>query len=118
MSWSEKAAAMRNDLRVLNRTIPDATRAFGGLSKAVKEGGVLDIKSKEFIALGISIAVRCEPCIMFHVEALVNAGASREELADVLAMAVQMGGGPSLMYASKALAVYDELTGAGDGSEG
>ncbi|MBY6201330.1 carboxymuconolactone decarboxylase family protein [Maritalea mobilis] len=112
MTWTDKAKDMRNDLRALNRTIPDATKGFGTLSKAVKDGGVLDVKTKEFVALGISIAVRCEPCIIFHVEAAINAGTTREELGDVLAMAVQMGGGPSLMYAAKALSVYDEMTGA------
>ena len=110
-TWTDKNAAMRADLRVLTRTLPDATKGFGQLSKAVKEGGVLDLKTKEFVALGISVAARCEPCIGFHVEALIGAGATREEAADVLAMAVQMGGGPSLMYAAKALAAWDELTG-------
>ena len=111
-TWTEKNAATRADLRVLNRTIPDTTKGFATLSKAVKEGGVLDVKTKELVALGISIADRCEACIGFHVEALMAAGASREEMADVLAMAVQMGGGPSLMYAAKALAAWDEFAAA------
>ncbi len=106
-------AATRDQLRALNRAIPDASRAFGGLSKAVKEGGVLGVKEKEFVALGISIAVRCEPCIALHVEALAKAGATREEVADVLAMSVQMGGGPALMYAAKALDCWDQLAAGG-----
>jgi AhpD family alkylhydroperoxidase len=109
MSWKAKNDAQRDMLRVLNRTIPETAKGFGTLSKAVKEGGVLDVKTKEFVALGIAIADRCEACIGFHVEALMKAGGTREEVADVLAMAVQMGGGPSLMYAAKALACWDEL---------
>ena len=66
-------------------------------------------EEKEYIALGMSVVLRCEPCINFHVEALMKAGATREELGDVLAMAVQMGGGPGLMYAGHALACWDEL---------
>jgi AhpD family alkylhydroperoxidase len=99
----------RNQQRVLNRAIPDATRGFAALSRAVKENGPLDLKAKEFVALGISVAMRCEPCIAFHVEALMKAGGTREELGDVLAMAVQMGGGPSVMYAGKALECWDQL---------
>ena len=45
----------------------------------------------------------------YHVDALMKAGGSREELADTLAMALQMGGGPALMYAGHALACWDEL---------
>ncbi|MCC6008365.1 MAG: carboxymuconolactone decarboxylase family protein [Rhodobacteraceae bacterium] len=99
----------RERTRALNRAIPEAMRGFGALSRAVKEGGVLGTKEKEFVALGISVAVRCEACIAFHVEALARAGATREELSDVLAMAVQMSGGPGVMYAGKALECWDQL---------
>jgi len=110
MSWQDKLDDTRAELRTLNAAIPDTAKAFGALGRSVKQGGVLDYKVKEFIALGISIADRCEPCITLHTEALVKAGATREELSDVLAMTIQMGGGPSLMYAARALACYDELT--------
>ena len=70
---------------------------------------MLDLKTKEFVALGIAVSQRCEPCIGLHVEALIKAGGTRDEVSDVLAMAVQMGGGPALMYAAKALAAWDEL---------
>lgn len=110
MGWKDKLAETRKGLRSLNAAIPETARAFGGLGKAVKEGGTLDYKTKEFVALGIAVADRCEPCISLHVEALVKAGASRDEVADVLAMCIQMGGGPAMMYAAKALECYDELT--------
>ncbi|MBO9472898.1 MULTISPECIES: carboxymuconolactone decarboxylase family protein [unclassified Shimia] len=110
MSWTDKISATRNELRGLNKTIPDTARAFGGLSKSVKEGGVLDHKTKEFVALGMAIVSRCEPCISLHCEALVKAGATKDEIADVLGMAIQMGGGPAMMYAGKALACFEELS--------
>ncbi|WP_425043357.1 carboxymuconolactone decarboxylase family protein [Primorskyibacter sp. S87] len=110
MSWTERLSATRKGLRNLNGAIPDTARAFGGLGKAVKEGGTLEFKTKEFIALGIAVGVRCEPCISLHVEALVKAGATREEVSDVLAMSIQMGGGPAMMYAAKALECFDELS--------
>ena len=102
--YTDRIAGMRKELRALNALVPEAAKGFGALSKAVKDNGPLDVKQKEFVALGMSIILRCEPCINFHVEALMKAGASREELGDVLAMAVQMGGGPGLMYAGHALA--------------
>ncbi|SHK28134.1 alkylhydroperoxidase AhpD family core domain-containing protein [Shimia gijangensis] len=110
MSWNDKLNDTRNQLRGLNKAIPDATRAFGGLGKAVKEGGVLDFKTKEFIALGIAVADRCEACIVLHIAALVKAGATRDEVGDVLAMTIQMGGGPSMMYAAKAMECFEELS--------
>ena len=112
MTYTEKSVVMRDELRALYKAAPDAAKGFGGLSKAVKEAGVLGHKEKELIATGMAIVLRCEPCITSHVEALMKAGASREELCDVLAMAIQMSGGPGLMYAAKTLACWDEMAGA------
>lgn len=111
MDWQSYLGEMKEELRMLNRAIPGAARGFGALSKAAKEEGALTVREKECVALGIAVVMRCEPCIGFHVEALAKAGATREELADVLAMSVQMGGGPSLMYAAKTLAAWDALVG-------
>ncbi len=110
MSWSNTIDTTRHDLRRLNALIPDTARAFGGLGKVVKEGGTLDFKTKEFVALGIAVATKCEPCIALHMEALIRVGATRDEVGDVLAMSIQMGGGPAMMYAAKAIACYDELS--------
>lgn len=110
MTWSDKLSQTKNQLRGLNKNIPEASRGFGALSKAVKDGGVLDFKTKEFIALGIAVAMRCDSCIVLHIDALIRAGTTREEVGDVLAMAIQMGGGPSMMYAAKAQECFDELS--------
>jgi AhpD family alkylhydroperoxidase len=112
MSWTDKLSGTRDQLRGLNKVIPDTTRAFGGLGKAVKEGGVLEFKTKEFVALGIAVAMRCEACIVLHCEALIKAGATREEVGDVLAMTIQMGGGPSMMNAATQLECFDEFSNA------
>ncbi|VDC28642.1 carboxymuconolactone decarboxylase family protein [Pseudogemmobacter humi] len=110
MSSKEKIAAMRAELRVMNKAIPETMAGFAALSKAAKDGPAVPVKEKEFVALGIAVSQRCEPCINFHVEALMKAGASREELGEVLSVAIQMGGGPAVMYAAHALASWDELS--------
>ncbi|WP_444668173.1 carboxymuconolactone decarboxylase family protein [Cereibacter changlensis] len=109
MGYKAKIDDMRGELKGLYKALPEQTQGFGLLSKAVKDGGVLSLKEKEFIALGMALVQRCEPCILLHVEALMKAGGTREELGDVLAMAVQMSGGPGLMYSGHALACWDEL---------
>ena len=118
MTWSDKRDEMRGQLRKLNKAIPEVTRAFGGVGKSVKTDGALDVKTKELIAIGIAVADGCEPCINFHVEALIKAGGGRAELGEALGMAVQMGGGPALMYAAKALDCFDELSEARDTATG
>jgi AhpD family alkylhydroperoxidase len=112
MSYKDQIHEMRGELRVLYKAIPGATKGFADLSKAVHDEGVLEPKMKEMIAVGIAVAQHCQPCLNYHIEALMRAGATREELGDTLAMAVQMGGGPALMYAGHALACWDELEAA------
>lgn len=112
MTWQQKNTEMSMQLRSLNKAVSETSRAFSALSRTAKAEGALDKKTKEFVALGIAVSDRCEPCIGFHVEALVKLGATRDEIAGVLEMCIQMGGGPSLMYAAKTLACYDELTSA------
>lgn len=97
-------------LAKLRKEIPDVMSAFTSLSQAASKEGALDKKTKELLALGLGVAARCDGCIGFHSQALVKLGASREELLEVLGMAIYMGGGPSLMYAADALAAFEEFS--------
>lgn len=110
MDWKNEMHEMRQKLHAFNKTRPAVAQGFAALSKGAVESGPSDKKTKEFVALGIAIATHCEPCVGFHTEALTREHVTREEFADVLSMAVQMGGGPSLMYAAKALHCWDQLT--------
>ncbi len=94
----------------LRKTVPDAMSGFYALSKAASADGVIDKKTKEFIALAIGVTQRCDGCIGFHVKALKGLGATREEIAEVMAMCIYMGGGPALMYAADALRAYDQFS--------
>jgi AhpD family alkylhydroperoxidase len=64
---------------------------------------------KELIATGIAVSTRCDGCIGFHVKSLVRLGATREQVNEMLAVAVYMGGGPSLMYAAEVLHAFEEF---------
>ncbi|MBW4985051.1 carboxymuconolactone decarboxylase family protein [Mameliella sp. CS4] len=109
MSFTEKFAETRNNLRNLRKAIPDTFAGFMAMEKAASADGVLSHKEKELIALGIAVALRCEDCITSHVGACCRAGVTREEMVEALGTAIQMSGGPGLMYASKALAAFDEV---------
>ena len=95
----------------LRADIPDILRGFSAMAQAASKDGVLDKKTKELIALALSVGARCDPCVGYHAQALVKFGATREEVAEALGMAVYMGGGPSLMYAAKASAAFEEFSG-------
>jgi AhpD family alkylhydroperoxidase len=98
--------------RELGKLAPDAMKGFYGLAKSASADGQIDKKTKEMIALAIGVTQHCDGCIGFHVKALKDLGATREEIAEVMAMCVYMGGGPALMYAADALRAYDQFSNA------
>jgi AhpD family alkylhydroperoxidase len=98
-------------LAQLRADIPDVTRGFGALSQAALRGGLVDAKTKELIAMALGVAAHCDACLAFHAQALVKLGCTRAELQEVLGVCVYMGGGPSLMYAARALDAFQECSG-------
>ncbi|NOD64597.1 MULTISPECIES: carboxymuconolactone decarboxylase family protein [unclassified Ruegeria] len=107
MDWKDFMAETEANIGTFSKEVPETVRGFGIMGKAAKSDGVLNEKTKEFIALGIAVATRCDSCIGFHVKSLVRLGATREEMCEALAMATYMGGGPSYAYSAKALKAYD-----------
>lgn len=97
-------------LSKLRADIPDVMKSFTALAQSATKAGALDAKTKELIALALGVAARCDACIGFHVQSLIRHGATRIEIEETLAMAVYMGGGPSLMYAADALSAYEEMS--------
>ncbi len=111
MNWTEFLRETTVEVGAVNKSIPDVASGFQALAKAATKDGALDPKTKELIALAIGVATRCDACIGYHVKACIRHGATREEVAEMIGMCVYMGGGPSLMYGSRALAAFDELSG-------
>ena len=91
----------------LRQSQPEAMQGFGQLAKAAMAAGAIDEKHKELIALAIGITQHCSGCIGFHAKALRRLGCTRQELDEMLAVCVYMGGGPALMYAAEAIAAWD-----------
>ena len=110
-SYRSLTQAVSTEQGSLRASTPDLMKAFGDLGRAATAAGALDTKTKELIALALSVAVRCDPCIGFHTQALAKLGATRQEVDETLGVAVYMGGGPSLMYAASAIKAFDEFAG-------
>ena len=110
MDWKKLTGETKQNFAKFHKVSPETFDGFGIMGKDAKKDGHLSEKTKEFIALGISIAVRCESCIGLHVEHLVRLGATKEELVEALSMSSYMGGGPSITYSAKALDAFDQLS--------
>jgi AhpD family alkylhydroperoxidase len=108
-SWPETTAERTALLRKLRSGAPEVMKAFANIAQSALAPKALDRKTKELIAVAISVAIRCDDCIGFHVKAALDQGASQEEVTEALAMAIYMGAGPSVMYATHALDAYAQF---------
>jgi len=93
----------------LGSKMPDTIQGFNSLHESSMAEGVLSSKTKELIALGIAITVRCDGCIAFHVNDSLKAGAGSQEIIETIGVAVLMGGGPSLMYGCEAMEALSQF---------
>lgn len=102
-NWPDMAGELNPLVAGLRHAQPEVMKGFGQMAQAALKPDALDTRTKELIALAISVAIRCDACITFHAKAAVKAGASDEEIAETMGLAVYMGAGPSVMYAAQAL---------------
>ncbi len=61
------------------------------LGKMLQAGSV-DAKTKEMIAVGLSIGVHCAPCTRHHVHKALEMGVTREQLDEIADIAMGFGG--------------------------
>ncbi len=109
-SYPEITKRISSGMKILRSDITDTMQGFSAMAQAATKDGVLDKKTKELIALAIGVSTRCDGCIGFHAKALVDLGATKEEVEETLAMAIYMGGGPSLMYAADAILAFEQFS--------
>lgn len=103
--------------RELRRAIPDVYKGYVAFSSAAMAPGALDVRAKELIALAVSVTVRCDGCMASHARAAVRAGASREEAAEAIGVAMLLNGGPGTVYGPRAFAAFTEFADAQEAKE-
>ncbi len=109
--WAENTRTLDEVMQGLSQANPKMANAFFALKNQVFADGAMPAKTKKMVAVALAIAGHCDGCITAHVNASIEAGCTREEFAELVGVAVLMGGGPSFFYGSKAMDAFDTLSG-------
>ncbi len=109
MDWLNHTKELGPGLKALRTGTPDVMKSFGTMAQSAMKTSALDAKTKELIAVAIGVATRCDDCIAFHMKAALDQGATREEVMETLGLAIYMGAGPSVMYASHAAEAFEQM---------
>ena len=85
---------------------PDTVRGYGAMGSAGQKTGQLDAKTRELIAIAVAITLRCDGCITVHTDAAHKLGATKEEIAEALGVAVSVNAGAAIVYSTRTLDAY------------
>ena len=109
----ELASDVSSGVKLLREALPEPMKAFGALARAATASNALDTKTKELMAVAIGVAIQCDGCVAIHTKLAHMNGASRQEFAEIIALAIYMGGGPAPVYGAEALRAYDQFAESG-----
>ena len=104
LDWNEYQKQIGAQLTQFMKLTPDSVRGYQTLSAANSKLGA---KVRELISLAVATTTHCDGCITIHTDNALKAGASREEIAEALGVAMAMNAGATLIYSLRTLDAVD-----------
>ncbi len=103
LDWQQYRKQLSGRIGEIGRLSPDTLAGYQTLSQAGQKTGQLDAKTRELIALAVSVTTRCDGCITVHTAEALKQGASREEIAEALGVAVALNAGAAMVYSARVM---------------
>jgi AhpD family alkylhydroperoxidase len=110
--WDNYTAALRARGKELSELHPELIKGYGALTRGAASAKTLDAKTRELISIAVAVTTRCEGCIDAHIRKAKAAGATKQEIAETLGVAIALNAGAALTYSLHAL---DAMDGTGQG---
>jgi AhpD family alkylhydroperoxidase len=107
--YTEVISSLAEPTKSLRDATPEVWAGFGQLHRAAVADGALSARTKELMALAIAVVKRCDGCIAYHAKAAARRGATEEEVAEALGVALLMDGGTASVYGPRAWDAYREF---------
>lgn len=83
-------------------SIPDsgdsAPDYFTAFMKSANMPGLIDARAKKLMAIALSVAQRCEPCLKIHFKSALGMGITVEEIDEAAHLAIAFGGCTAMMF--------------------
>lgn len=113
LNWNEYRKLLALGVKEIGQLSPDTVKGYVELSSAGQKKDLLGAKTRELIALAVAVTSRCDGCITVHTEAAIRHGATKEEIAEALGVAVAVNAGAALVYSARVMDAVKEYPGAG-----
>ncbi len=110
LDWKAYQQQLMTRIGSIGKLSPDTLRGYQLLGGAGGKTGKLDAKTRELIALAVAVKRQCDGCITVHTDAAVKHGATQEEIAEALGVAIAVNAGAALVYSSRVMDAYALIT--------
>ncbi|MBI1358680.1 MAG: carboxymuconolactone decarboxylase family protein [Alphaproteobacteria bacterium] len=110
MDWAAYRKQIAAALKEMSGANPGVFKAYVDMHHANSASTRLDAKTRELIALGVSVSLRCDGCINAHTDAAIKAGATKEEIVDALGVAIMVNAGAAMVYSARTIDAFDAKT--------
>jgi AhpD family alkylhydroperoxidase len=90
-------------LKTLDADAPEGMKAFWAFDKAAMAEGAIPVKYKELMALAVALTTQCPYCIAIHSDKARKAGASPQEIAEVVVIAAALRAGAAITHGTHAV---------------
>ncbi|MFT9214947.1 MAG: carboxymuconolactone decarboxylase family protein [Acetobacter malorum] len=107
MDWNAYRTHLGANTKVFAQLSPNTLKGLQTLETVPAEHKHLDAKTRELIALAVAVTTRCDGCISVHTVAAKKAGATKEEIAEALGVAVALNAGAAVVYSSRVLDAFE-----------
>jgi AhpD family alkylhydroperoxidase len=108
LDWNEYRKQLIAGVKEVGQLSQDTIRGYVALSSAGQKKDLLGAKTRELIALAVAVTLRCDGCITMHTEAAIRHGATQDEIAEALGVAVSVNAGAALVYSTRVMDAVKE----------
>jgi AhpD family alkylhydroperoxidase len=108
LDWNEYRKQLAVGVKEIAQISPDTIKGYIALSTAGQKTDLLGAKTRELIALAVAVTARCDGCITVHTEAAIKNGATKEEIAQALGVAVAVNAGAALVYSARVMDAFNQ----------
>lgn len=85
-------------LKTLDANAPEAMKAFWAFDKAAMAAGTIPVKYKELMAVAVALTTQCPYCLEIHSGRARDAGATEQEMAEVVTVAAALRAGAAITH--------------------
>ena len=103
LDWLNYRKQLTGRIGEIGKLSPDTLAGYQTLSKAGQKNDLLGAKTRELIGLAVAVTRQCDGCITVHTAEALKHGASREEIAEALGVAVALNAGAAMVYSARVM---------------